>query len=115
MTHNQIASYMEAHREPANTFEDVAPKSYIRYTDKGVPTHLTNIKVADALCNLSDTAGRIVLDSMVVHPRSGSTDDAKWNKNAFANIKFATSGNAVVNRRHFLSLAFAAEGAWGRP
>jgi hypothetical protein len=94
MTCNQIASsngstqphahaHAHASLELANASADVARKSCIECTDKGVPTHLTNNKVGDALCNLSDGARKLVLDFTVVHPRSGSTV-AKWNKNALA-------------------------------
>ena len=57
-------------------------KSSIPYTDKGVPTHLTNNKVGDALCNLSNGAKKLVLDYTVVHPRHAH---GGWNPKALTN------------------------------
>ena len=81
MSCNRTAAYTAAHTQLASAFAEVARSSGIQYTDKGVPTHLTNNKVGDALCNLSNGARRLVLDYTVAHPKMGTADD-RWNTEA---------------------------------
>ncbi len=51
-------------------------QSSVQYADKGLPTHLTNNKIGDALCSLSNGARKLILDYTVVHPRIAH---GRWN------------------------------------
>lgn len=85
MTCHSTATFHTAHAQLAEAFADVARKSGIPFTDKGVPTHLTNHKVGDALCSLSPECRKLVLDYSVVHPRFGTPNAAgRWNHKALA-------------------------------
>ena len=88
MTCCKTASYQAPHVHLATAVTDIARKSGVPFTDKGVPRHLTNPnKVGDALCQLSSDCRKLVLDYTVVHPRHGTTNAAgQWNHNALANV-----------------------------
>lgn len=86
MTCKATAAYHAAHAQLANAFADIARKSGVPFTDKGVPSHLTSQKIGDALCVLSSDCRQLVLDYTVVHPRSGTPHAAgQWNHEALSN------------------------------
>lgn len=86
MTCKVTSAYHAAHTQLAAAFADTARKSGVPYTDKGIPSHLTNNKIGDALCLLSSDCQQLILDYTVVHPRQGTaTAPGVWNANALTN------------------------------
>lgn len=85
MTCKSTAAYHSAHTQLASAFAEIARKSGVPYTDKGVPSHLTTNKVGDALCNLSSDCRQLIMDYTVVHPRYGTPNAAgQWNPDALS-------------------------------
>ncbi len=76
MSCKKTSSYNAAHSTFAAAVAHVMHQSSVQYADKGVPTHLTNNKIGDALCNLSNGAKKLILDYTVVHPRIAH---GRWN------------------------------------
>ena len=85
MTCAKTSSYHAAHTQLAGAFAEIARKSGVPYTDKGVPSHLTTKKVGDGLLNLSSDSRKLVVDFTICHPHRGTTNGAgAWNDNALA-------------------------------
>ena len=83
---SRTAAYHAAHKQVAMAVEEIARKSGVPFSDKGVPCHLTSQKVGDALCALSSDSRKLVLDYTVVHPRLGKAGCAgQWHHDALAN------------------------------
>jgi hypothetical protein len=87
MTCKKTAMCNASHTQLAKAFADIARKSGVPYSDKGVPSHLTSSKkVGDALCILSSDSRQLVLDYSIVHPRHGTPNAAgQWYHEALAN------------------------------
>ncbi len=68
----KTSSFHAAHTQLSVASADIARKSGAPYTDKNLSRHLTTDKVGDALMNLSDNGGQLILDCSIAHPVTGT-------------------------------------------